>query len=210
VAHLYAEYLAFVVRADSKIETGGAFLDALKRDPGAFEIAIATALGTTNHIALGQIVRHLGGDSKRLRLRVFESALHAVADVVAGHAGAGVVSAASAVKELQSGVLRALAVSAPQRMGEIFEGVPTWTELAVPCALGQWRGVIGAPGIAAGQVAFWEQALGAAVQSPAWGAELAQQYWTDTWMGSAKTREFLNAERTFLDGMLRALGLLNP
>ncbi|MGQ0752645.1 MAG: tripartite tricarboxylate transporter substrate binding protein, partial [Betaproteobacteria bacterium] len=42
VAHLYAEYLAFVVRADSKIETGGAFLDALKRDPGAFEIAIAT------------------------------------------------------------------------------------------------------------------------------------------------------------------------
>jgi len=121
VATLYAEYLAFVVRADSKIETGAAFLDALKCDAGALEIAIATALGTTNHLALGQIVRHLDGDPRRLRLRVFESALHAVADVVQGNAGAGAVSAASAVKDLKSGALRALAVSAPKRMGGVFE-----------------------------------------------------------------------------------------
>ena len=210
VANLYAEYLAFVVRADSKLNTADELLSALRRDPGALEVAIATALGTTNHIALGQIVRHLEGDPRRLKLRVFESALHAVADVVEGKAGAGVVSAASAVKELQSGVLRALAVSAPERMEGVFEGVPTWTELAVPCALGQWRGVIGAPGMAPGQVAFWETALGTAVRSPVWRAELAQHHWTDTWMGSAETREFLDAERRFLDGMLRTLGLLNP
>lgn len=210
VANLYAEYLAFVVRADSKLKTAADLLAALERDPGALEVSLATALGTTNHIALGQIVRHLRGDPRRLRLRVFESALHAVADVVGGNAEAGVVSAASAVKELRSGALRALAVSAPKRMGGVFEGVPTWTELSVPCALGQWRGVIGAPGIAPEQVAFWEGALGAAVKSPVWAAELAQQYWTDAWMGSAKTREFLDAERSFLDGMLRDLGLLNP
>jgi putative tricarboxylic transport membrane protein len=210
VANLYAEYLAFVVRADAKLETAADLLAALERDPGALEISLATALGTTNHIALGQVVRYLNGDPRRLRLRVFESALHAVADVVEGNARVGVVSAASAVKELRSGVLRALAVSAPQRMSGVFEGVPTWTELSVPCALGQWRGVIGAPGIAGEQLAFWESAFGTAVKSPAWGAELAQQYWTDTWMGSARTREFLDAERSFLDGMLRDLGLLNP
>ena len=209
VATLYAEYLAFVVRADSKIETGAAFLDALKCDAGALEIAIATALGTTNHIALGQIVRHLDGDPRRLRLRVFESALHAVADVVQGNAGAGAVSAASAVKDLKSGALRALAVSAPKRMGGVFESVPTWTELAVPCTLGQWRGVIGAPGMVAEQVAFWEEALGAAVKSAAWQTELAQHHWTDSWLGSAKTRAFLDAEREFLSGMLGTLGLLD-
>ena len=209
VATLYAEYLAFVVRADSKLKAAPDLLAMLERDPGTLEVAIATALGTTNHIALGQIVRHLRGDPRRLRLRVFESALHAVADVIEGNAEAGVVSAASAVKDLKSGTLRALAVSAPKRMGGVFEGVPAWIELAVPCALGQWRGVIGAPGIAWEQVAFWEAALGAAVKSAAWQAELAQHHWTDNWMDSAKTRAFLDAERSFLDGMLRALGLFN-
>jgi putative tricarboxylic transport membrane protein len=210
VATLYAEYLAFVVRADSNVANAGQFLEALKRDPGALEIAIATARGTTNHIALGQIVRYLGGEPKGLRLRVFESALHAVADVVDGKATVGVVSAASAVQALQSGSLRAFAVSAPHRMGGCFEHVPTWTELSVPCALGQWRGVVGAPGIDAEHVAFWEAALGAAVKSPVWTGELAQHYWTDTWITSAKTRDFLDSEREFLARMLRELGLVTP
>ncbi|MGQ0525087.1 MAG: tripartite tricarboxylate transporter substrate-binding protein [Betaproteobacteria bacterium] len=210
VATLYAEYLAFVVRTDSSVGNARQFLNALKRDPGALEIAIATARGSTNHIALGQIIRHLGGEPKGLRLRVFESALHAVADVVDGKAAVGVVSAASAVPAMHSGSLRAFAVSAPERMGGCFEDVPTWTELSVPCALGQWRGVIGGPGIAAEHIAFWEAALGVAVQSPVWAGELAQHYWTNTWMGSSKTRDFLDSEREFLARMLRELGLITP
>ena len=59
------------------------------------------------------------------------------------------------------------------------------------------------------QVAFWEEALGAAVKSAAWQTELAQHHWTDSWLGSAKTRAFLDAEREFLSGMLGTLGLLD-
>jgi len=208
IANLYTEYLAFVASADHVLQSGDDFLGRLQRDPGAMKIAIATALGTTNHIALGGIVGHLGGDPKRLELRVFESALLAVADVVEGHADVAVVSAASAMKEIDAGRVRAFAVSSPIRMSGCYADVPTWQEQGIPCTLGQWRGVIGAPGITPEQVTYWESALGMAVKDPAWLTELAQQHWTSTWKGSAGTRAFLDAERAFLGTMLRELGLL--
>lgn len=208
IAMLYTEYLAFVTRSDSPLRSGADLLDRLRSNPGDLTIAIATAVGTTNHIALGQIAQHLGGDPKALKLRVFDSALYAVADVVEGHSDAGAISAVSAVKALESGQLRAVAVSAPKRMGGLFSGVPTWAEQSVPCTIGQWRGIIGAQEIAAEEVAYWERALAAAAGTPAWTAELEQQYWTGTYKASADTRAFLDSERVFLDRMLRELGLI--
>ena len=207
IATLYTEYLAFVVRSDSSLKTGADLLARLQADPGSLAFSIATALGTTNHIALGQIVQHLGGDPKSLNLRVFESALYAVEDVVEGKADAGVISAVSAVKALEAGKLRTLAVSAPARMAGIFASAPTWTEQSVPCAIGQWRGIIGAHGISEAEIGYWEQAFAAAAASPTWKAELDQYHWTDTWKGSVDTRAFLDSERDFLRGILAELGL---
>jgi putative tricarboxylic transport membrane protein len=156
---------------------------------------------------MGQVARHVGGDVKALKLRVFESALHAVADVLEGHAELGAISAVSAAKPLKAGALRALAVSAPRRLGGVYADAPTWTEQSVPCVIGQWRGIIGAQGITRDEVAYWEQALAAATASPAWAADLEQNYWTSTYKASADTRAFLDSERAFLGGMLRELGL---
>lgn len=209
IATLYTEYLAFVARSDSPLRSGADLLERLRSNAAELTFAIATAVGTTNHIALGQIVRHLGADPKKLKLRVFDSALYAVADVVEGNADAGAISAVSAVKAIDAGALRALAVSAPRRLGGLFAGVPTWAEQSVPCTIGQWRGIMGAHAITGEAVAYWEQALAAATASPAWAAELEQHYWTNTYMASEETRAFLDSERAFLGGMLRELGLIS-
>jgi putative tricarboxylic transport membrane protein len=138
---------------------------------------------------------------------VFDSALKAVADVETGNADAGVVSAVSAVKALASGALRAIAVSSPSRLGGMFASAPAWSELAVPCTIGQWRGFVGPPGMPPDAVAFWEQAFARATASAAWQAELEQNYWTATFKDGAETRAFLDEERAFLGGMLADLGL---
>jgi putative tricarboxylic transport membrane protein len=208
VATLYTEYLAFVARADSPLRSAHDLIERLRADPAAMPIAIATARGTSNHIALGQIVQHLGNDPKRLNLRVFESALHAVEDCVQARADAAVISAVSAVKAIAAGTLRPLAVSAPQRMGGVFADAPAWAEQGVPCVIGQWRGILGAPNIDADAVAFWEGVLREAVQQSDWQRELALHHWTSTWKGAADTRAFLDDERVFLGGMLAQLGLI--
>lgn len=208
VANLYTEYLAFIVPAASRMKAAGDLLARLKAGPGDFPVAIATAIGSTNHIALARITHGVGAEPRALNLRVFDSALKAVADVAAGNAQAAVVSAVSAVTALEAGDVRALAVSSPERLAGRFAATPTWRECGTDCVLGQWRGFIGAPGWSAPQVAFWEQALALAAARPEWQAELAANYWTSTLMHGAQTRAFLDRERDFLGRVMRELGLI--
>jgi putative tricarboxylic transport membrane protein len=208
LANLYTEYLVFVVRPDAAVQTARQLLAQLARDPSGIRIAFATAIGNMNHIALAKVARQAGGDVTVLRTEVFDSALHAVAHVVEGGAELAVISATSAVPELNSGVLRAIAVSAPARMSAPFAEVPTWGETAIDCVVGTWRGVIGAGAMTPPQIAFWEDALLTAVSGAAWRAELARHHWVDTYLGAAATRDFLDSELRNMTGALGALGLL--
>ena len=144
LAILYNEYIAFVTRSDSSYRSAGDLLKRLRTDTAKVTVALSTAAGNPNHIALAQVTRHAGGDVRAPLIRVFDSALDAVADVVAGNADIAAVTAASAVNELETGVCRALAVSSPARLGGWYAQTPSWLELGVPCTLGAWRGVHGA------------------------------------------------------------------
>ena len=211
LAVLYTEYIAFVVRADSPIRNGADLLACLGADAGSLTVALATAVGNINHIALAQVTRHAGGNVKSFKLHVFDSALYAIADVIEGHADVGAITAVSAAKELAAGKLRAFAISAPQRLPGLFSQVPAWVEQGVDCVIGTWRGVIGALDLTPEQVAFWDRALGAAAGSDDWNAELASHYWENTYLGAARAREFLAREHAVLKTALADLGLLqNP
>ena len=208
LANLYTEYLVFVVRPNAEPSSAAALVTQLKRNTGGIRIAFATAIGNMNHMALAKITTQAGGDVKALAVDVFDSARYAVARVVEGRADLAVITATSAVPELQAGLLRAIAVSAPRRMTAPFADAPTWGEAGIDCVVGTWRGVIGARGLTAAQVAFWERALADAVRGEAWRAELARHHWTDTYLGPAATRDFLDSERGAMRGALSALGLL--
>jgi putative tricarboxylic transport membrane protein len=159
-------------------------------------------------MALAKITKQADGDVTALQTEVFDSARYAVGHVVEGKADLAVITATSAVPELTSGVLRAIAVSAPGRMTGPFAQVPTWGELGIDCVVGTWRGVIGTSRMTAPQVAFWESALLTAVRGDAWRAELARHHWVDTYLGAAATRDFLAAELGTMKSALDALGLL--
>jgi putative tricarboxylic transport membrane protein len=208
LANLYTEYLVFVVRPDAGVQSAEQLLAQLANDPAGIRIAFATAIGNMNHMALAKIARQAGGDVTALRTDVFDSARYAVAHVVEGRADLAVITATSAVPELTSGSLRAIAVSAPARMAGPFALVPTWGDAGIDCVVGTWRGVIGTAGMSAPHIAFWESALVTAVGGQAWRAELARHHWVDTYLGAAATREFLDAELITMQSALGALGLL--
>jgi putative tricarboxylic transport membrane protein len=208
LANLYTEYLVFVVRPDAAVATARQLLSQLGADPAGIRIAFATAIGNMNHMALAKITKQAGGDVTALRTDVFDSARYAVAHVVEGKADLAVITATSAVPELESGVLRAMTVSAPARMAGPFGEVPTWGENGIDCVVGTWRGAIGTSGMTAPQIAFWETALRTALQGDAWRAELARHHWVDTYLGAAATRDFLHNELGTMKGALAALGLL--
>jgi putative tricarboxylic transport membrane protein len=210
LATLVTEYIAFVARADGPIASGADLLRRLAQDPGALTVSLATARGNPNHIALALVTRHAGGDIRAPKLRVFDTALDAVADVVAGNSDVGAVTAASALRELSAGRVRALAVSAPERLAGPLAAAPTWTEQGVPCVIGAWRGASGAAGIGAAEVAFWEGVLAAATRSRQWPAELEAHGWAPFHRDGAVLRDHLAREREEMAAALGELGLLKP
>jgi putative tricarboxylic transport membrane protein len=208
LAILYNEYIAFIARADSAIRNSGDLLQRLGMEPGSVTVALSTALGNPNHIALAKVIRHAGGDITAPQIRVFDSALDALADVMDGNAEVAAITAASPVTELAAGTVRALAISALARLSGLYEQTPTWLEQSVDCVIGAWRGVTGARGLTAAQIAFWERVLAAAVTAAEWNAELSRHYWTGMYLDGARLCEHLRREAAEMRSVLGELGLL--
>lgn len=205
---LYTEAPAFLVRADSPLASLRDLLDRLASGAAALPISLATAIGNTNHIALSIATRHAGSDPRSLQIAVFDSARDAIAYLIAGKSELAVVTAVSAVPELESKQLRALAVSSPRRLDRLFADALTLVESGIGCDIGMWRGVIAPAALPAPALAFWQRVLAAATASPEWKAELAKKYWTDTYTAGAALQTFLDRERELTATALRDLGLL--
>lgn len=208
IATLVTEYIAFAVRADSVLKTGADLIGQLGRAPAQVTVALSTALGNPNHVALAKLTRAAGGEINAPVIRVFDTALDAVADVVASQAQVCAVTAASVLAELAAGRLRVLAVSAPARLSAPFAQVPTWQEQGIDCVIGAWRGVSGPAGLAPAQVKFWEGVIKVATTQPVWQTELARLNWSPMLRDGAGLRAYLDTERAEFVTVLGELGLL--
>ena len=191
-----------------RLRLGLIFCVGLGSDPASLKVALSTALGNPNHIALAKLTRQTGGDVNAPVIRVFDSALTAVADVVSGSADICAVTAASVLAELAAGRLRVLGISAPERLTGAFAATPTWQEQKADCIVGAWRGVTGPAGLAAEQVAYWQHLLRAATEQPVWRDELERLSWSPMYRDGAALRAYLDDERAEFVTVLGELGLL--
>jgi putative tricarboxylic transport membrane protein len=203
LAQLCTESLVFAVSSERGILSIADVLAAMARRE---TVALATARGNVNHIAVGLIAEHVGVDPGDVPVRVFDSARYAVADVLTGNATLAVVSAASVLPEMEAGTLRAVAVTSANRMPVPFDTVPTWRESGIECVIGTWRGLVGAARLQPEHIAFWDRAVPAAVASVPWRTALAEHRWDDTHLDAAATGRFLDEEREHLATALKGLG----
>jgi putative tricarboxylic transport membrane protein len=208
IATLVTEYIAFAVRSDSRLRTGADLLGRLGRNASPVTVALSTALGNPNHIGLAKLTRHAGGDVNAPIIRVFDTALDAIADVIAGTADVCAVTAASVLAELEARRLRIIGITAPARMSGAFADAPTWKEQGADCVVGAWRGVTGPANLPAPAAAFWERLLKSATEQPVWSEELARLSWSPMFHAGAKLQDYLEKERAEFVNVLGELGLL--
>ena len=209
IATLVSEYIAFAVRADSLYASGRDLVAWFAEAPNDVTVALSTALGNPNHIALAKLMRAAGGDVNAPVVRVFDTALDAVADVVEGHADVCAVTVASVIAELEVGNLRMLATSSPERLSGLFADTPTWAELGIDCDVGAWRGVTGPADMPDNQAVWWRGILRNAVAQDVWVEELARMNWTAMYLDGEALQTHLSRERAEYVAILRELGLLN-
>jgi putative tricarboxylic transport membrane protein len=205
LALLTSEYIGMSVRTDSPVKDGRDLIVRLRADPEALSFAI-TNRASANHIAAGTVLKAAGIDLRKVKFVSFKGSAETTVAVLGGHVDVVMATPGSAWKHVQAGKLRMLAVSSPKRLGGDVAGVPTWRELGYNAVSSNWRAVVGAKGLSAGQIAYWDQTFAALVKSADWQQAIQKNQWEHEYMSSANTFKFMQEEYRHLEALLTELG----
>ena len=208
VAQLFTDYVVGAVRADSPIKSGKDLVEQLKANPTAASIALAAALGNQNHIGIALALKAGGVDIKKLKIVIFDSSNNSIVSLLGGHVDVVAATALNVVPHLQTGKLRAIAISSPQRLDGAVAQIPTWKEQGYNAVFGNWRGVVGPRGLTPAQIAYWEKVFATMVKTDEWKRDMQANFWSDFYLGSLDSRAFLQNEQVTLKAILVDLGLV--
>jgi putative tricarboxylic transport membrane protein len=206
VACLISEYYVFAVRSDAPVKTGRDLVDALRANPEAMSIAVGTLL---TRIAAALPLQSAGVDLKRTKIVVFSGAAKQALTAAGGHVDLAVAPLVQVQPFIDSGKMRVIAVTAPQRMSGALASVPSWGELGVENASAEtWRCVIAPKDLTGAQVAFWEGALRKVTEHEEFRKAGERNQWDIRFRGAAETRKFMAAEYDRMKRVIGALGLV--
>ena len=157
ISSLTAEFEVIVVPADSEYQTLDDLIAAFKADPAAISWGGGSA-GGTDHILVGLIAQAAGVDPTQINYVPFSGGGEALAAILGGQVSAGVSGVGEWLDQIESGELRALAVSgtpcgAKRRRTPVASAdadaaiAPTLQEQGIDVELANWRGVVAPPEI---------------------------------------------------------------
>ena len=205
LARLTAEWQAFAVSANSDIATVDDLVARMKADPGGVAWG-GGAAGSLDHVTVGLFAAAIGVDPTKINYVPFSGGGQVAANVMGGQVPVGVSGISEFENQAASGDLRILAVLAP----EPVEGVdaPTLEGAGIDLEVGNWRGMFGAPDLAADALASAVGALDQAVATQTWKDTLAQKRWSDAYLSGEAFDAFVAEERARTTDTLRKIGLL--
>ena len=208
LALLLVEHTVISVRADSPLKTMRDLVERLKTDPESLSFG-TVSLGGPNHLSLAQAVRSAGVDPKKLKMVVFKTNAESITAVVGGHLQAVVSSASAALPQVQAGQIRLLAIAGARRQAGALAAVATFREQGIEAdGLPNWRGMFGARGLGAAQVAFWDDALARAAAAPEWKRLLEENNLAPQFLRSREFAKYLEGEYALTRTLMGDLGLV--
>jgi putative tricarboxylic transport membrane protein len=123
-----------------------------------------------------------------------------------GHVVAGISGYSEWAGQIESGELRALGISAPERLAGI--NIPTLKEQGIDVELANWRAIVAPPGLDEAQTKALLGVVEGAVKSDAWKKTLADKNWTDLYLSGDEFAQLLKAENARVTDILKGIGLV--
>ncbi|HRO14254.1 MAG TPA: tripartite tricarboxylate transporter substrate-binding protein [Paracoccus sp. (in: a-proteobacteria)] len=204
IARLTGDPLVVVVPKDSPHQTLADLTAAIKADV-ANTIWAGGSAGGADHILAALITQAAGADPSKVNYVAYSGGGEALAAMLGGQVTAGISGYGEWQGQIESGDLRALAISYP----EPIEGIAAQPLKAqgVDVELVNWRGVFAGPDISDAD----KQALGAAIEqtvkSPEWQELLKARGWTDYYAPADEFKAFVESENERVHATLKSIGL---
>lgn len=205
IARLTGEYEVLVVPASSEVKSLDDLIAKFKADPGSVSWGGGSA-GGTDHILAGLIAQAAGIEGSKVNYIPYSGGGEALAAIMGGHVTVGISGLGEWLGQIQSGELRALAISAPQKLEGI--DIPTLKEQGIDVELANWRAIVGASGIDDGQKKALLEALDTTVKSDGWRKVLTDKKWMDLYLAGDDFATFLKQENDRVAATLKQIGLV--
>lgn len=205
IALLGNRYVAIAARADSPIKSGKDLVEQLKRDPTAIKFGI-NGVGNNLHILVAVVGKAAGADVKKIKTVVFAGG-ELITAVIGGHVDLISTVTSNILPQVQAGKLRMLGIASPQRLGGALADVPTWKEQEVDAVVRNWVTVLGAKGLTAAHIAYWDRVFGMTTSTEEWKTGLARSQWEVEYLNSVDTTAYLHDDYKNLRAALTDLGL---
>lgn len=142
IARLTSEYNVFVLPANSPLKSMKDVIEQMKKDPGSVKWG-GGSRGSTEHIAAAMLAREAGVDAAKINYVPFRGGGEATAAILGGNVTVGGSGYSEFQQYIESGKMRAVAVTSPTRLKGL--DIPTLKELGYNVEIGNWRGVYAAP-----------------------------------------------------------------
>ncbi|WP_088006883.1 tripartite tricarboxylate transporter substrate binding protein [Indiicoccus explosivorum] len=206
LATLATEWQSVAVPADSEIDDVEELMQKIKDDPSAVKIGVGPALGNDDHLSFVQAAREFGVDPKKLNFLVYEGGGDVLTALLGGHVDAVTTSLSEVKDQHLAGDVKIIAISSPERLPDI-EDVPTYVEQGIPVEFPHWRGVMGPPDMTEEEIAYWDEKIGALVETEQWAKLLENNDWDSFYKDSAETAEFFAEQTELYEGLVEDSGL---
>ncbi|MEA2938918.1 MAG: putative tricarboxylic transport rane protein [Alphaproteobacteria bacterium] len=202
IARLVVEPAIVVVKADSPLKTMKDFIDAAKAKPGALKMSGGSITSRENIVR--QLLSKVTG--ARWAFISFPSGGERIAALLGGHVDMMIVDPSEAGEQVRAGKLRMIAQVNDRRLPG-FPDVPTLKEAGYDIPnVPQMRGVLGAPGMPADAVAFYEDLFRKASTSAMWQKFLSDSQLDGEFVKAAELTAFLSTFEGTLREILKEAG----
>jgi putative tricarboxylic transport membrane protein len=205
IAELTTESLVIVVPGDSDIQTIDDLVAALEQDVGEVSWAGGSA-GGAEQILAGLIAQDLELDTADVSYIAHDGGGEAIATLLSGSATVGLSGVSEFLPQIESGDLRAIAVSGTEPV-ESLPDVPTLQESGIDVELTNWRGVVAPPGITEEERTALIDLMTDMTESAEWDEALARQGWTPAVQTGDDFSAFLDDEVARVNDVIAELGL---
>ncbi|MFD3910203.1 Bug family tripartite tricarboxylate transporter substrate binding protein [Streptomyces sp. NPDC088147] len=205
IARITEESDIVVVGKDSPFKTIDDLLTAWKANPAKVPVGGGSAPGGPDHLAPMLMADAAGIAPKTVNYIPFDGGGELLASILGNKVAFGVSGLGEYLDQIESGELRLLAVTGPERIPGL--DAPTLRESGLDTDFTNWRGIVAPPGISDAErtklLAFFEKLH----DSPQWRDSLKKNGWDDAFLTGEKFGDFLAEEDRRVDSVLKELGL---
>lgn len=204
IARLADDFAVLVVPAKSEFKTLDDFVKRWKENPGGTSIS-GGSLGSIDHLLTGLVAQKVGIDPIETNYIAYSGGGEALTSMLSGTTVGGMSGYNEVADQIESGSLRALAISSEERLPGV--DIPTFKEQGVDASMANWRGVAAAPGITEEQKQEFVDIVSEYRQTEHWQGALERNSWTDSFMTGDEFEEFIDSEVAVTKDIVEGLGL---